>query len=69
MSYLIHCCSAVDLKADIAWHLVEGPPPRDLEFSGDTKTVVMASPNQSNFHTFLKGRYGLRKISFAVLNF
>jgi len=47
----------VDLNNDIAWHLVEGPPLRDLEFDGDTKTVVMASPNQANFHTFIKGRH------------
>jgi hypothetical protein len=60
--------SAVDLNADIAWHLVEGPPLRDLEFDGDTKTVVMASPNHSNFHTFIQGRYGLRELSFAGLN-
>lgn len=46
-----------DLHADAAWLIVEGPPAAKLEFGGLTKTVVLSSPDHSNFRSFTKGRY------------
>lgn len=52
--FLICCHPADDLYTE-AWLIIEGPPPK-LEFSGNTKTVVLSSPNHENFSTWLKGK-------------
>jgi hypothetical protein len=47
---------ADDLRAGEAWLIVEGPPAANVEFGGLTKTVVLSSPDYSNFRTFIKGK-------------
>jgi hypothetical protein len=52
---LVCCRFAGDMRSNLAWLIIEGPPPK-LEFAGNTKTVVLSSPNYGNFHTWLKGK-------------